>query len=305
MVKMLDVSVYQGTVDWHKVKADGYEGVILRAGFGKGNTDGRFYENIQGAINAGMKIGIYWFSYAYTVQMAKHEAIYCHATIGNYKKNIELPVFFDWEYDSMNWAKKNGVTPDKKLITDMCVTFCEQIKAIGYDAGYYLNLDYSKSYIDESRLKDFKRWFARYTVTEQKDCFLWQYTSKGKVDGIKGNVDLNKCFGNLEQKPADEKKTNKEIAQEVIDGKWGNGSARKENLTKAGYDYKAIQAIVNEILSSAKPKEPYYTEYTVKKGDTLSGIAKRYGTTVNALCGWNNITKPNLIKVGQIIRIYK
>lgn len=190
-MRVLDVSNYQGDIDWKKVKADGIEGVIIRAGWGKGNVDPKFIQNIAGASAEGLNIGIYWFSYAYTVQMAKHEAIYCHATIGNYRSRINLPVFYDWEYDSMRWAEKNGVKPGKNLITEMNMEFCRAITEIGYKAGYYLNLDYSKNYIDESRLNAYKRWFARYTTTEQKDCYLWQYTSKGRVQGINGNVDMN------------------------------------------------------------------------------------------------------------------
>ena len=193
-MKVLDVSVYQDNIDWQKVKADGVEGVIIRAGYGQGNIDEKFKKNIEGAIAVGLNIGVYWFSYAYTVAMARKEATFCHAVIGKYKGKINLPVFFDWEYDSMNWAKKNGVTPDKMLITEMNLAFCERMTDFGYISGYYLNLDYSKNYIDETKLKAYKRWFARYTVTEQKDCYLWQYTSKSRVAGISGNVDMNKLF---------------------------------------------------------------------------------------------------------------
>lgn len=297
-MKVLDVSVYQGDIDWKKVKADGVEGVIIRAGYGKGNIDQKFKKNIEGAIAVGLNIGAYWFSYAYTVSMARNEGTFFHSVIKKYKDKINLPVFFDWEYDSMNWAKKNGVTPDKALITEMNRAFCERMADFGYISGYYLNLDYSKNYIDEKKLKAYKRWFARYTVTEQKDCYLWQYTSKGRVAGISGNVDMNKLFGAVESvQPEKEKKSNEEIAQEVIDGKWGNGAVRKKKLTDAGYDYEKIQAIVNKkVVSNVK------RVYVVKAGDTLSEIAKKYGTTVKELQTKNNIANPNKIYAGQ--RLY-
>ena len=192
--KILDVSNYQGNVDWKKAKADGVQGVIIRAGWGKGNQDPKFVQNIVGAMAEGLNVGIYWFSYAYTVQMAKQEAIYCHAAIAQYKKGINLPVFFDWEYDSMRWAEKNGVKPGKALITAMIGEFCRTIQGAGWIPGYYLNQDYAKNYVDESQLKAYRRWFAKYTATEQRNCYLWQYTSKGTIEGIKGNVDVNRLW---------------------------------------------------------------------------------------------------------------
>ena len=93
-----------------------------------------------------------------------------------------------------------------------------------------------------------------------------------------------------------------DIAKEVINGKWGNGEDRKNRLTQAGYNYSEIQAIVNKLLNggSSKPSAEYYT---VKRGDNLIGIAARYGTTVNQLVAWNNISNPDLIYAGQKIRV--
>ena len=195
-MKILDVSEYQGAIDWKKVKEEGIKGVIIRAGYGKGNADKRFCQNIEGAIKEGLNIGIYWFSYAYTQEMARQEAIYCHAAIDQYSDKINLPIFFDWEYDSMRWAEKNGKKPDKAIITEMIVQFCTKMMEMGWMPGYYLNQDYAKNHVDETRLKSsgFYRWFAKYTTTECKDCYLWQYTSKGTIAGIKGNVDVNELW---------------------------------------------------------------------------------------------------------------
>lgn len=196
-MKVIDVSEHNGVIDYNKVKADGVDGVVIRAGYGKGNVDKKFTANITGAIKAGLNVGIYWFSYAYTVEMARAEARYVDEIIAPYKGELKMPVFFDWEYDSMKFAKKNGVNPDKKLITAMTKAFCEEITELGYVAGYYLNLDYSKNYYDESELTDYKRWFARYTKAEQKDCYLWQSSSSGAVDGINGKVDIDVLWGDL------------------------------------------------------------------------------------------------------------
>jgi GH25 family lysozyme M1 (1,4-beta-N-acetylmuramidase) len=194
VMKLIDVSEHNGRIDFEKVKNSGYTAVIIRAGYGKGNVDGRFTENIQKAIKAGMKIGIYWFSYAYTDEMAKREAQYCNDVLDPYKKYISLPVFFDWEYDSMSYAKKKGVYPNKYSITNMVRAFCKRVKALGFDAGYYANLDYQNNYLDTNLLKEYKKWFAWYTSTPQKNCYIWQYTDKGSVSGISGTVDLNDWY---------------------------------------------------------------------------------------------------------------
>lgn len=195
MAQIIDVSEHNGKIDFAKVKADGIEGVVIRAGYGKGNVDKKFTTNITGAIKNGLKIGIYWFSYAYSAEMASKEAHYCEELIAPYKSNLAMPVFFDWEYDSMKFAKKNGVTPDKSLITEMTKAFCAEIEALGFKGGYYLNLDYSKNYYDETPLQSYSRWFARYIKTEQKNCYLWQKSSSAQINGISGNVDLNVLWG--------------------------------------------------------------------------------------------------------------
>ena len=98
-------------------------------------------------------------------------------------------------------------------------------------------------------------------------------------------------------------KTVEELAKEVLDGKWGNGEDRKKALTAAGYDYTAVQNKVNELVAGGNASDPGYTEYTVVKGDTLSGIAAKYGTTYQALAAYNGISNPNIINVGQKIKI--
>ena len=202
-MKVIDVSEHNGVIDYYDAKKDGIEGVIIRAGYGKGNVDKKFTTNINGAMQAGLHIGIYWFSYAYTEKMAKREAEYVNDIIMPYKPYLDMPVFFDWEYDSMKFAKKNGAEVGKNEITNMTKAFCEEITALGYDAGYYLNLDYSKRFYDEDILTEYKRWFARYTKAEQKDCYLWQYSSSGKVAGINGNVDMDELWGDLStEKPS-------------------------------------------------------------------------------------------------------
>jgi len=249
-MKVIDVSYHQGNIDFNKVRQDGVEGVIIRGGYGNGNIDKQFHRYITDAIKTGLHIGIYWFSYAYTIQMADVEAKHCIKLIEQYRKYIDLPVFFDWEYDSFKYAGKHGISPDKQLITGMNAVFCQVIYNAGYKAGYYLNLDYSKHYIDESKLRLYKRWFARYTNIPQTNCYMWQYSSKGTVNGITGNVDMDILNEDITNQRSED-----EIVTEVIKGYWGTGNDRRQRLTKAGYDYRHIQDLVNMAMKQLEKEK--------------------------------------------------
>lgn len=191
-MKIIDVSYHNGAIDFSKVKESGIDGVIIRAGYGQGNTDKKFREYIKACNKIGLPVGIYWFSYAYTVDMAKKEADYCINLIKDYK--VSLPVFFDWEYDSMRYANERKVYPNRTLITRMNQAFCKKVQKAGYKAGYYYNNDYGLKYFDFSQLSGFYSWYARYTSATQDKCDIWQYSEKGKVSGISGNVDMNKVI---------------------------------------------------------------------------------------------------------------
>lgn len=247
--KLVDISYHNGTVDFKKLKAAGVAGVILRAGYGSRNVDSKFRENIKKAADAGLYIGVYWFSYAYTEKMAKAEAEKCLEVIEPYKKSITLPVFFDWEYDSMEYAKRHDIRPNKSSITKMNKVFCQAVKKAGYKAGFYFNKDYAENYIDVSALKEFVTWYARYTSSKQTAYDIWQYTEAGHISGVSGSFDLNYLInGKLIPASKSSKKSVTTIAKEVIAGKWGNGETRKRKLEAAGYDYAKVQAKVNELL---------------------------------------------------------
>lgn len=196
-MKIIDISEHNGKIDFSKVKNDGIEGVIIRAGYGKGNADKYFVRNINGVIKNKLHMGIYWFSYAYTKEMAKREARYCNDLIQTYKLNIDLPVFFDWEYDSMRYAKKNKAEVDKALIVAMTKAFCDEITELGYTAGYYTNHDYfNQFYKGASSLKKYKIWFADYE-NEYKDCYIQQTSASRVISGIDGKVDTDILRGEI------------------------------------------------------------------------------------------------------------
>lgn len=191
--KGIDVSKWNGTIDWNKVKNSGIDYAIIRAGYGTSTVDPMFHTNIKGAIDAGLKVGVYWFSYATSSEKAKIEAQKCLETISPYKKNITYPVFYDFEYESVDYAIKQGVTITKDLASEMANTFVNYTKSQGYDSGIYTNLDFSNKYFTTDLLHNNNMWIAQYRseCTFAKPYMMWQYTESGKVDGINGKVDLN------------------------------------------------------------------------------------------------------------------
>ncbi|MCC8069223.1 MAG: hypothetical protein LIO71_05680 [Ruminococcus sp.] len=125
-IKLIDVSKYNGSIDFAKVKKSGIEGVIIRAGLGFQTVDTCFKINIQNAIENGLHVGVYWFGYAGTVAHAKKEAEYCAKLLESYKGKIDLPIFYDWEYNSYDYVKKQYViTATKQLVSNMTRAFCE------------------------------------------------------------------------------------------------------------------------------------------------------------------------------------
>ena len=284
MLKGIDVSSWQKNIDWEKVKADGIGFAILRCGYGqdiKSQDDNTFKRNADECTRLGIPFGVYLYSYAINTQSAESEADHVLRLIKGYK--LDYPVFYDLEDEKTTGKCSN------KLIADMSEVFCKKIEDAGYKVGIYANLYWFNNKLTDTRFNQWDRWVAQYN----KECqykgeyTMWQYSSSGKVNGISGNVDMNYCYVDYpsiisgdtteEIKPA--KKSNEELAQEVLDGKWGNGADRKAQLTKAGYDYDAVQKIVNQMVGGSKSED---IVYTVKKGDTLSGIASKYGTTYQA-----------------------
>lgn len=193
MKKGIDISYHQGTIDWKKVKESGVEFVIIRAGYGKNTMDKKFIKNIVGANTAGLKIGVYWFIYALNEQDAIENAKMCIDTIALYKDIIELKVWCDYEYDSDNYSIKNDVEQSKESRTRIVKTFLHTLEQYGYDVGVYANPDYlNNKFLD---LSEYPLWLAYYTDEESKakkyNPIMWQYSSKGSVPGINGNVDMN------------------------------------------------------------------------------------------------------------------
>lgn len=185
MIKGIDVSEHQGTINWPNVAAAGIEFAIIRAGYGKNvhQTDKYFHENMKAAQAAGIKCGAYHYSYAKTVDDAKREADFFLRLIKDYK--LEYPVAFDIEDPTQ---KALG----KQRITDIVLTFCDTVEKTGYYTMVYTYLDFLRNYFDMAKIGRFALWLAQWGVSKPSmTCGIWQYTSDGSVLGINGRVDMN------------------------------------------------------------------------------------------------------------------
>lgn len=183
--KIIDVSTWQGNIDWSKVKADGVQGAIIRAGFGSlaSQKDNKFEQNYKNAKAVGMPIGAYWYSYATSVATAKKEAEVCLSILKG--KQFEYPIYYDLEDPSMT---KCG----KSVLTQIATTFCETLENAGYFVGIYSNPNWLKNYLDYNTIKKYTLWLAHWGVSEPSyECGLWQYSSSGSVSGISGRVDMD------------------------------------------------------------------------------------------------------------------
>lgn len=287
----IDVSKHQGTIEWEKVKASGKaDFAIIRAGYGYTYKDPTFDYNIQNAIANGISVGVYWFIYALSEEEAVRNADKCHSIISAYSNDITKKVWCDFEYDSDDYAKRYGISFSKKCRTAIVKAFCERMKKHGYDVGVYSNKDYLLNKFDD--LSEYPLWYALYGTTKgNRECLVWQYTSKSSVNGISGNVDMNIWYEEEYTKKALE-----EYAQEVISGKHGNGhESRAKSLKESGcpYTYETVREKVNELCSD------YYNKYT-GTASQIDTVLKAINVPSKYIGSWNKrmpIAKANGIKL--------
>lgn len=303
----IDVSKWQGNIDWVKVKPQIDFAILKLGNIGDNNKfwlDEKFERNYTQCRTLNIPIGVY--VYCYTNEITNIDD--CANAVVNYLKDkkLNLPVYIDME-------DKEIAVEGKAKLTQLVITFNTIIEQAGLWAGVYANLNWFNNYLNKDEIKKrYTTWVAHYGVNKDKykgQFDMLQYSSSGKIDGIAGNVDVNEMYRDLIKEmngsstkptPAPALKSVDDIAHEVINGMWGNGEDRINRLTQAGYNYNVIQARVNELLGANKST---VRTYTVKKGDTLSGIAKKYNTTVDSLVKKNNIKNRNLIYTGQVLKV--
>lgn len=259
--KGIDISHHQGNIDFNALKGN-IDFAMVRTSYGAFYEDRNYKQNIAGLESIGVPYGLYHFSYATDVAGAKKEAEGFINLIKNYKPLY--PVVIDME-SSDRTADVRGET-----LVDIASTFCQMVEDAGYYVMIYANLDYLNNKLNSSKLNEYDKWLAQWSSkpTYNKEFGMWQYSSKGSMPGISGNVDLDIAYKDY---PTIIKENN-------LNNYNGNGGQEPE--------------IPSEEIN-----------YVVKKNDTLSGIASKYGTTYQALASYNNISNPNKIYPGQIIKI--
>ena len=267
-IKGLDVSEFQGEVDWERVKSAGCQFAMLRAGYGFDTVDQQFRRNAAECRRLGLPIGAYWFCYAVSPETALREAEGCLRTISDFR--LEYPVCYDIEQASAAYAEGEGTMWTASLAQQIVRAFLSRIEEEGYFAMFYTNRNFLNTYLSGSLRQRYALWYARYAPAfDGTDCGIWQYTSEGRVPGIGGDVDLDISYVDYPS---------------VIRSAGLNHLRRKRT--------RHVPA----------PAADYIT-YVIQPGDTLSGIAQRYGTTAERLAQLNNLSDPNRIYAGNTLRI--
>lgn len=194
----IDVSAHQGVIDWAAVAADGIEFAMVRVGY-RTYLDGRIKEdanaraNIEGALAAGLDVGVYFFSQALTPQEAAREAAFVISFIEGY--DITMPVVFDWEHVESEEARTADCY-DRALLTDCALTFLEAVETAGYTPMVYFNRYQASELLDLRVLREHDFWLALYEsdMDFPWQLRMWQYSEEGQVAGIEEKVDLNLYF---------------------------------------------------------------------------------------------------------------
>ena len=316
----IDVSEWQGNIDFKKVKEAGIEVVYIRAGQGFSYKDSKFERNYEEAKKNGLKVGVYHYVTARSEEDAKIQAKFFVSLIS--KKQIDCKLAMDFEsFGNLNNSEINKVA----------LTFLEEVKKLsGKDVIVYSNT-YNAKYTFSKEVAKYPLWVAQYGLSQPQDNGKWnswegyQYSSTGRVNGISGNVDMDKYTINIllsstEQIPeVEDPKCNYEdrILYKVQRGDTLSGIAQKHNTTVI--HLVEINNIKNpnliytgEIIiiscnhnNNQNTNNSSNTIYIVRRGDTLSEIAQKYNTSVSELVRLNNIQNPNLIYVGDKIKISK
>ena len=332
MMKMIDVSEYQPNIDYAKVKAAGIDGAILRCGYtGWGsshslNMDNCFEKHYAGFKAAGVPVGAYYYSTADTVDFAKKEAEFVQSLLKG--KRFALPVYYDVE----NNERQGGLS--KALLTEIADAFCSAMEDAGYFVGVYANTSWFTSKLNHAALSaKYTIWLADYrgdqaNKTLKRD--IWQYSSKGKVDGIAGNVDVNECYRDfpaiikgaglngcgkaISSAPAAKPQPMTAAAYRVkpVDSWWKiaaeqRGDGNRYNELAAHNDKKPTDTIyAGQVLKLPGKTAATEKTYTVKPGDSWWKIAQNElgnGNRYKELAQHNGKTAASVIHAGNVIKL--
>lgn len=280
MFKGIDVSNHNGRIDFEAVKANGIDFAIVRAGYGWTSEDERFEQNVNGFLQAGIKVGAYWFLYATNVSEAIKNAEKFIEVLEKFKGKLEFPVCCDYEYDSDSYSQKQGVKQTKASRTAMMEAFCDKLEEAGYYVSLYLNPDYI-SKVNYNELTQFDLWLAHWTVDKpSRECGMWQYSENCRF--ANNTFDGDYAYKDYPQ---------------IIKGAGLNGfTATPQEETKKEEPQEAPK-------EEPKQDAPKFFDYYVQRGDTLTAISRKYNTTISQIVADNGIKNPDLIYVAQVLKI--
>lgn len=194
-LKGIDVSKHNGTIDWSKVS--GIDFALIRAGYGNdiSQKDPMFDANVKRALSRGLAVGAYWFSYAVSAADAAKEAAVFSQILAPYKGKLTFPVAFDYEYDSVAYAQKQGINPSNNLIDRIAHAFLDAMKENGWFVNLYTNCDFIRSgKFSAATIKSYDVWLADYSGAPDYPCGIQQTGSSGTVPGTTGAVDMDVAF---------------------------------------------------------------------------------------------------------------
>lgn len=188
-MKGIDVSYCQNIINWDAVKADGIEFAIIRAGYGRSvsQTDAKFVQHYSGASVVGMPVGAYWYSYAESVEDARAEAKACIEVLGDRK--FSLPIYYDVEEPSI-------LGKGKDFVSECIRMFCDELERAGYFAGFYTSKSVLERLVHDEIRERYCVWSAQWNSTDdyKGQHGMWQYSDKGRVNGINGDVDMDEMY---------------------------------------------------------------------------------------------------------------
>lgn len=290
-MKGIDISQWNGNLDFNKIKASGVEFAMIRAGFG-GMVDPKFKQNIEGCIAAGIHVGIYWFIYSLNPAQAVNEANTCHSVIAPYRNKIDFPVACDFEYDSERYMRENGVTPTKALNTAIVKSFCDRIERLGWYTANYSNLDFIYNHFNQNELERFDLWVAAWGPSAPpRDCGIWQYTSDGSVPGSSARTDMNIAY-----------KDYPSIINYV-----GTNTASVHPTTTAPSTAFVVGdkvRVLNPVTYNGQPFVPYFNVYDVIEANGDRIVIGKNGV-VTAAVNAENLSKATVgsLNVGDNVRV--
>ena len=331
---LIDVSEHQGVINWEQAKGH-IDGAILRCGYGMdiaSQDDKQWARNVAECERLGIPFGVYIYSYATNTERAKSEAQHVLRLIQGHK--LSYPVYFDMEEPGTEGAAVANA-----------IAFGDIIEAAGYWCGVYYNRNWHNNVI-KGQLDRFTRWGAGYGTNngQKQDNYkpgfgedIWQYSSKGSVPGVSGNVDVNVCYRDFPAEirggstpapapqPTPTPTTKYKEGDHVVFSTCYASSTDQIAKAISASEMARNHGVITKIIPGAR--NPYLLDaglcwvndgdirgfygsgssgaqyYTVKSGDCLSVIAQKYGTTVSQLQSWNGINNPDLIYAGQRLRV--